>query len=108
MNGTRKEEIDFVGEVYSKWRYTYGGMEKSKKVLNTINPKECTVLGFIDNAPDKKGKVFENKTIFSPDEICSDYQLESIVNVRFHNIGYEIVYKIKIDTNILKLEINKR
>lgn len=98
-------------------------MEKSKKVLNTINPKECTVLGFIDNAPDKKGKVFENKTIFSLDEICSDYdyivisvikydaiiyQLESIVNVRFHNIGYEIVYKIKIDTNILKLEINKR
>ena len=97
-------------------------MEKSKKVLNTINPKECTVLGFIDNAPDKKGKVFENKTIFSPDEICSDYdyivisvikydaiiyQLESIVNVRFHNIGYEIVYKIKIDTNILKLEITR-
>lgn len=27
---------------------------KSKKVLNTINPKECTVLGFIDNAPDKR------------------------------------------------------
>lgn len=70
--------------------YIWGTGEKCKKILDTINKKDCIIIGFIDNNPDKKGKEFGNRRIYALNEIGSNYDYIVIAVANYDAIVYQL------------------
>lgn len=75
--------------------YIWGTGKYGRKVLRMINTEMCSVEGFIDNNPEKRGKSCEGIRIFSYRDIAEGYDF-LIVSI----VEYEaVLYQLKLEGN---------
>lgn len=60
----------------------FGAAETCELVLNALEGTRFTVVGILDNAPQKQGKLFHDHTILAPSALA-DLEVEAIVITSF-------------------------
>lgn len=81
--------------------YIWGTGKYGRKVLRMINTEMCSVEGFIDNNPEKRGKSCEGIRISSYRDIAKDYDILIVSIVEYEAVLYQL--KLEGNTDLSKV-----
>lgn len=68
----------------------WGLGKRCDMVLDTLKPRCCEVVGFVDNNPEKTGGQYRNKKIYSFEEIPADFDYLVVAVLSYHSILYQM------------------
>ena len=68
----------------------WGAGKKCDKVLDTLDLRRCTILGFVDNNPEKTGGQYKNRKIYSFNEIPVDFEYLLVAIPSYKSILYQL------------------
>ncbi len=81
--------------------YIWGTGKYGKQILQMIKTENCDVKGFIDNDPDKQGKIVENMDVISFKEAADQYDIIIISVLNYNAVLHQM--KLEKHTDLSKV-----
>lgn len=93
--GSLSRDMEDIGN--KKKVYIWGTGRFGRKVCQTVKTENCQVLGFVDNDPSKRGKIYEGIEIISFKEMDGDYDVLIIGIVDYDAVLYQLEREKNMD-----------